>query len=104
MASKNQPANVKRLRAREVKAHPERVRKIRDWHLQQAHSLYEPAATLNITITACGQIFTTGLAIEPEHAQVLLTEIDQVQRKLSDHAAGRTLTEPAAVLPIQRTA
>jgi hypothetical protein len=59
-----------------------------------------------MSITDCGHINTTGLAIEPEHALIFLAELESVSNQLRAFVeARRPLTAPAAdILPFERRA
>ncbi len=86
--------------------HPERIKRIRDWHQAQATAEQVPVALLSMGITDCGQVKTTGLAIEPEHALIFLAELESVTVRLRAFvAARRTPTVPPAdILPFERRA
>ncbi len=92
--------------ARQVLPHPERTQLIRDWHLAQASAQHEPVASLSMTITDCGQVKTTGLAIEPVHALILLSEIEAVTNRLRAFIESRPApSDPGAdILPFERRA
>jgi hypothetical protein len=60
----------------------ERIAKIKRWHIDQAVSEARPVATLNISITAAGEIVTQGVCIEQEHAQAFLAELQAVARRI----------------------
>jgi hypothetical protein len=85
---------------------PERIRRIRDWHQAQVTSEQISVACLSMSITDCGHINTTGLAIEPEHALIFLAELESVSNQLRAFVeARRPLTAPAAdILPFERRA
>lgn len=76
----------------------ERVAKIRQWHQKQAnmHSGSESVATLNISITAAGEIQSAGVAIEPEHALIMLPELERLAAMLRDHVEVHGLAAPGA--------
>lgn len=65
--------------------HPERIQRIRDWHQAQAAAEQVPVALLAMSITDCGQVNTSGLAIEPAHALIFLDELDRLRVKLTAH-------------------
>ena len=92
--------------ARQVLPHPQRTRLIRDWHLAQSGAEHESVASLTMTITDCGQVKTTGLAIEPEHALIFLSEIEAVSNRLRAFIEARRLSpDPGAdIVPFERRA
>lgn len=59
----------------------ERIELIRSWHQTQAKQA-DSVATLNVSITADGQIRTQALAIEPEHAVAMLSELKAAVARL----------------------
>ena len=97
-----QPENIRPV----IEPHPERLRLISDWHLQQAARPSGEVATLNIAITACGKIRSTALAIEPEHAAIILDELYRLKTQLREHANIPSIVSTVAgcVVPIKRTA
>ena len=72
----------------------------------QATAEQVPVALLSMGITDCGQIKTTGLAIEPEHALIFLAELESVSVRLRAFVeAKRAPTAlPADILPFERRA
>ncbi len=73
---------------------PQRVQLIRDWHQAQADADQLPVALLALTITDCGQVKTSGLAIEPEHALIFLGELESVTQKLRSYVEARRAAMP----------
>jgi hypothetical protein len=67
--------------------HPDRIEDIRRWHIDQAVSETQPVAMFNVTITADNLIVTSGLGLDPVHAQILLMELDRVREKISSQLA-----------------
>ncbi|MFY9184410.1 MAG: hypothetical protein WBJ45_08155 [Limnohabitans sp.] len=57
-------------------------------------------------ITDCGQVKTTGLTIEPEHALIFLAELESVTVRLRAFVAARRAptAPPADILPFERRA
>lgn len=53
-------------------ASPERVAKLRQWHIDQAISDDKPVAIINFTLTASGEVKSRAVLVEEEHAQVML--------------------------------
>jgi hypothetical protein len=104
MTRQNQPAHVARLKTTAPDA--ERVRLIREWHRAQAQSEQTPVAFLGLTITDCGQVQISGLAIEPEHALIFLGEIDAITERLRSYIESRRahMPAPAAVMRLGRCA
>lgn len=80
-------------------AHPERIAHLRRWHIDQATAAPPTVAALHIAITSDGQIRTAGVGVEPEHAAVILTELDRVSERLRD-----VLDDAASTLPQARIA
>lgn len=87
----NRPAltrqgNVVRLeQVRETEPHPDRVKHVRQWHIDQALCQDPPIATINVSITESGEIHAVGLAIEPEHAQIMLPELERITTMIRSH-------------------
>lgn len=85
MKKKEAPAaSVKDLRPSPLLPHPERIQKIRRWHIDEATGETQSVATLNISITTTGQIKSAAVAIEREHALAILTELSRVQQLLRE--------------------
>lgn len=77
--------NVARLDLQHAPPSPERIAHIRRWHIKQATcDTARSVATLNISITAMGEVRTSTVAIEPAHAQVILGELRRVSALLQD--------------------
>ncbi len=87
---KNQgPKSVETLGRSLLQPHPDRIKLIRDWHADQAQERIEQTvACLNLKITFQGMIYTTGLAIAPSHALIMLSELDSVAKRLRAIATG----------------
>lgn len=79
-------ASVETLKTSHNPPHPERIQKIRRWHIDEATGETQSVATLNISVTAAGQIRSTAVAIEREHALVILSELGHIKRLLRDFA------------------
>lgn len=77
------------LRAPAGEPHPERIAHLRKWHIDQATIEPPSVAALHIAITADHQIRTAGVALEPEHADVLLAELSRIEDLLRAHLAPR---------------
>lgn len=78
-------SSVVSLNTHPCQPHPERIECIKRWHIEQATSVKAVSvATLNISITTDGEIRTATLAIEPEHAVVILSELHRVTTLLHD--------------------
>lgn len=72
-------------------ASAERIEHIKRWHLRQAISPeHTQVAALHLAITSDAQVHVACVAIEPEHAQALLRQLNQVRAQLqafvSEHA------------------
>lgn len=74
----------------------ERLAKISQWHQQQAdlHAGTKSVATLNISITESSEIVTSAVAIEPEHALIMLPELERLTALLREHVQAHGLTLP----------
>ncbi len=84
---------------------PDRTRLIREWHIDQAVGPHYQAALLNITLTCEGRIRSTGLGIEPEHAVVMLEELERIRDRLREYIGTcQASAAPVVTLPKQRTA
>lgn len=72
--------------------HPERIAYVRKWHIDQATIEPPSVCALHIAITTDHQIRTTGIALELEHADVLLAELSRIEgllrARLAQHAPG----------------
>ncbi len=88
------------------KPDPQRVQLIRDWHQAQANAEHLPVALLSLAITDCGKIQTAGLAIEPEHALIMLGELETVTLTLRSYIEARRAALPgnAEVMRFSRCA
>lgn len=73
---------------------PQRVQLIRDWHQAQANAEQQPVALLSLAITDCGKVKTAGLAIEPEHALIMLGELETVTLTLRSYIEDRRANMP----------
>lgn len=85
---------------------PERVERIREWHQAQYAAEQVPVALLSMSITDCGQIKTTGLAIEPEHALIFLAELESVSTRLRSFVESKRMptAPPADIRSFERRA
>lgn len=106
MGARDKPPNKETAPLNRVPLpHPDRTRVIREWHIEQAVGQQHQAAMLNITLTCDGRIRSTGLGIEPEHAVVMLDELERIRERLRQYiGAGEPATAPVIQLPKQRTA
>ena len=77
-----------------------RIERIRRWHVDHAIAA-EDVAALHFSITAKGDVSITALAIEPEHAAILIPELLEMSRQLRDFA--ETLKKPGDVVPFRRS-
>lgn len=73
---------------------PRRAQLIRDWHRDQASAKNQGVALLCLSITECGQVKTSGLAIEPEHAMIMLGELETVSFTLRSYIESRRADLP----------
>lgn len=80
--------------------HADRVHTIRQWHIDQAISQTEAVAAFHLAITADGRIKTSGVAIEPEHAMVMLAELDTIRDRLTAYLVDRLSGHK--VVPLRR--
>ena len=105
--------DAQRPRSGQLRPHPDRVELIRNWHHEQANPDHVPVACLNITITDCGQVKTSGIAIEPAHAMIFLAELESVSRRLRAFVVKQAPelllgdsapNQSAAVIPMHRPA
>lgn len=106
MGARDKPPNEETAQLNRVPIpHPDRTRVIREWHIEQAVGHQHQAALLNITLTCDGRIRSTGLGIEPEHAVVMLEELERIQERLRQYI-GADEPAPTAIirLPKRRTA
>ena len=74
-------AEIVDLNAKLLEPHPERLNQIAHWHIDRA-TQRDTVALLHIRITSAGFVCTDGVAIEPEHAALMLDELADVMRKL----------------------
>lgn len=61
-----------------------------------------PVATLNVSITAAGEIHAAGVAIECEHAEIMLPELERLMNMLREHACGAECSERKKIRALQR--
>lgn len=88
-------ATVVRLEVKTIGApSKKRVQLIRDWYETQATAEHEPVAVLNLAITAAGKIHTAGIAIEPEHALIMLGELEAVAFTLRSYVETHLASQP----------
>lgn len=66
-----------------IQACPKRVNMIRAWHAAQAIQQTNPIAICCITVTECGQVEMNGLGIEPEHASIIIDQLQHLASILS---------------------
>lgn len=99
-------AHVAKLEVINSAPNADRVQLIRNWHADQAQSDREPVALLSLAITGCGKVHTAGLAIEPEHALILLGELETVTLTLRSYIEARLAALPgnAEVMRFNRRA
>jgi hypothetical protein len=64
------------------KPNPSRVGDIRRWMLAQAAASDAPVAGLALTISASGQIQAAARGIEPEHADLVIAQLDSLRTSL----------------------
>lgn len=62
--------------------HPSRIADIRAWMIAAATAPDAPVAGLALTITVSGQIEAAIRGIEPEHADLVLEQLDELCAKL----------------------
>lgn len=97
--------NAKSDRASSVNPHPSRTERILRWHLAQMQSPNTPVAALHLAVTACGQVKTSALAIEPEHALVMLAELDAIRQRLRQFLDAQHMGKQTAhIAPLIRRA
>ena len=80
-------AEIVNLNATSLQPHPERLNQIVHWHIDRA-AQRDTVALLHIRITSGGFVCTDGVAIEPEHAALMLGELAGLMRKLECAADG----------------
>jgi hypothetical protein len=73
---------VRSLSSDVIQPNPQRVAALKQWHIDQAISELKPVAIINITLTACGQVSTKGIGLEPEHARVMLPALEEAALQL----------------------
>lgn len=104
-AREKQQNGVTALHDRVTPPNHERSRLIREWHIEQALGQQHPAALLNITLTNNGRVCSAGIAIEPEHALVMLEELDRIRDRLLQYVgAARHCSAAVISFPHKRTA
>jgi hypothetical protein len=94
------PANVRALDALTPRPHPDRIASIRHWHIEQAASDPPMVAAIYIAVSADLQVRTSAVAVEPEHAQIILGALDAVTTRLADMTADASRC--AQIIPIDR--
>lgn len=76
---------------------PDRIQALRRWHIDQATCDDAPVAALHVSITAGGQIRSSAVSIEPEHAAAMLPVLAQAYRQVQEFAAKYTTTKTKEV-------
>lgn len=67
-------------------SHPERIERLRLWFLNQAASKDPIEATINFSITESGELHEQAVAVEPEHARILLPALERMMAALTRFA------------------
>lgn len=67
--------------------HQARIERIKRWHIDQATSPDPNECAVHVSITSAGEIYSAALAVEPEHAQILLPHIEELAAMLRECAA-----------------
>jgi hypothetical protein len=78
-----------RERSAALDPHPDRAKRIRQWHIDRATSDTRPVALVAVHITNDGQLRTDAVAVDPEHAAVMAQELIDLAAHLRKVAAER---------------
>lgn len=74
-------------KSRLLDPHPERVQRIRQWHIARAADDVRPVALLAVHITDQGRLHSDAIGVEPEVAATIAAELRLLADQLSALAA-----------------
>lgn len=77
----------RRRRETDLDPHPDRARRIRQWHIERASSDTRPVALAAVHITENGRLNTDVVGVEPEHAHIIASELRELAKQLEHMAA-----------------
>lgn len=63
-----------------------RIERIRRWHIDQAAASDPNECAVHLSITSAGEIYSAALAVEPEHALILLPHLEEMVAMLRECA------------------
>ena len=81
---------------------PERLNRVRAYLLRKALGDSSPTAMLTIAISVDGRLQLDAVAIEPEHADAILGELDALRTQLQEFVSKNRVGASADIIPIRR--
>lgn len=72
---------------RALDPHPDRVQRIRQWHITRAAADVRPVALVAVHITDQGRLHSDAIGVEPEAARAIATELRLLADQLMALAA-----------------
>lgn len=88
----NGPGGKDRRRETDLDPHPDRARRIRQWHIERATSDTRPVALAAIHITEHGRLNTDVVGVDPAHAQIMASELRELAQQLERMAIDTSRT------------